>query len=264
MSAAATERPQSRRGQRFREQVVLDPIDQIRMTPGGVTGPWAYYLRPDGATIRDALVICPNGGVPDIEDARLRARYGTGSTDFRMKEQAKGHIFLGSKLTPEAVARLVQSMADNREDEILWCQEQIEEAERDVAQSDLPQVRDQARKRKRQLQRRIDTMLAPFDADKLLTELEEIAHAQMLASVDPNVLKVMRAMVGEVNEKLAKAVSRFTAGKQTSSVMTGAGDDALVAEPVRRRGRKPKNAGLEFTGVASIDVDNGAVFDASE
>ena len=255
MSTTTEERPKSKRGQRYRDQVVLEPIDQIRMTPNGITGTWAYYLRPDGATIRDALVINPNGGIPDIEDARLRARYGTGAPEFRQKEQRKGHTFLGSKLTPEAVGLLVRTMGENREDEILWCQEQIEDADMDIANSDRPEIRDQARKRKRQLQKRIDTMLAPFDADALLSELEEIAHAQMLASVDPNVLRVMRSMVGEVNEKLAKAVNRFAAGKNTSSVTTGFGDDGLGTVPVKRRGRPAKNAGSEFTGVSFIDTE---------
>ena len=258
MSTGTTERPQSKRGARMRETLIPDVIDQIRMPAGGVTGPWAYYLRPDGATIRDALVICPNGGIPDIEDARLRARYATGHQEFRQKEARKGHIFLGSKLTPEAVGRLVQSLADNREDELLWCQEQIEDCDADIENSDRPEVRDLMRKRKRQLQRRVDTMLAPFDADALLAELEEIAHAQMLASVDPNVLRVMRAMVGEVNEKMAKAVAKFTQGKVTTAVTTGVGDDGLGTAAAPRRGRPPKDAGAEFSGASHID--NGAVF----
>src|SRR5574343_220177 len=124
MSVATEDKPRSKRGQRARETSVLDAIDQIRMPPGGVTGTWAYYLRPDGATIRDTLVITPNGGIPDIEDAAMRSRYGTGAPEFRRKEERKGHIFLGSKLTPDAVGKLGRSMGENREDEILWCQEQ--------------------------------------------------------------------------------------------------------------------------------------------
>lgn len=240
-------KPQSQRGQRFREGRVLEPLDQIRMSPNGVTGTWAYYLRPDGATIRDALVICPNGGIPDIEDDRMRQRYGTNALEYRRKEEAKGHKFLGSKLTPENVALLVQTMGENREDEILWCQEQIEETVMDIKNSDRPEIRDQARKRKNQLQKRIDTMLAPFDADALLVELEEIAHAQMLASVDPNVLRVMRSMVGEVNEKLQKAVNRFAAGKQSEV-------DPEFVGVARRRGRPPKNAGAEFAGSDFVDA----------
>lgn len=249
MSVATEDKPRSKRGQRARETSVLDAIDQIRMPPGGVTGTWAYYLRPDGATIRDALVINPNGGIPDIEDAAMRSRYGTGAPEFRRKEERKGHIFLGSKLTPEAVGKLVRSMGDNREDEILWCQEQIADTELDIENSDRPEIRDQARKRRRQLQKRIDTMLAPFDADALLAELEEIAHAQMLASVDPNVLRVMRAMVGEVNEKLQKAVNKFAAGKQTDV------DPELTGVVRRGPGRPRKDAGAEFSGSDFVDAD---------
>ncbi|MCR4341168.1 MAG: hypothetical protein NUW01_14925, partial [Gemmatimonadaceae bacterium] len=141
MSVATEEKPRSKRGQRARETLVLDAIDQIRMVPAGVTGSWAYYLRPDGATIRDALVINPNGGIPDIENLAMRARYGTGASDFRRKEERKGHVFLGSTLTPEGVGKLVRSMGDNREDEILWCQEQIADTELDIANSDRPEIR---------------------------------------------------------------------------------------------------------------------------
>src|SRR3990167_137711 len=68
--------PRSTRGRRKREQRLLTPLEQIRVTPGGITGPWAYYLRADGATIRDALVLYPNGGtLPANEDPK--GKYGT-------------------------------------------------------------------------------------------------------------------------------------------------------------------------------------------
>lgn len=253
-AVAVAERPRSQRGQRLRGDRVLTPLDQIRMAPTGGTSAHAYYLRPDGATIRDALVISPNGGVPDIEDQRLRARYGANASHYRDLARAKGFEFLGEKLTPDGVRKLVNTLAKNREDELLFCQEEIEDCDQVIANSDLPQIRDQAKRRKVQFERRINTMLAPFDADALLEELEEIARAQMLANVDPNVMKVMRAMIGEVNERMAKAISRFTQGKQSGGIVTGVGDDASMgAAP---RGQKSRgNSGADFSGSDFIDAD---------
>ena len=61
---------------------------------------------------------------------------------------------------------------------------------------------ERARRRVRQLQRRLATIEAGFDPDELLGELNEIARAQQLAKVDPNVLRVMRAMIGEANASM--------------------------------------------------------------
>lgn len=246
---AVAERPQSQRGQRARVGAVATPLDQIRMSPQGNTGAWAYYLRPDGATIRDALIICPNGGVPDLENKRMQARYGTNAPEYRARAAAKGFKFIGSKLTPEGVRELINVMAQNVEDETLYCQELIADCEETIRNADRPEIRDQAKKRKGQLQKRIDTMLAPFDADALLAELDEIARAQMLASVDPNIMRVIRSMVGEVNENLAKAVERFARGKAPSGVMEG--DTAVAVRGTRSRG----DAGASFGGSDFVDVE---------
>lgn len=243
---AVAERPRSQRGQRMRAARVLTPLEQIRMTPQGNTNAFCYFLRPDGATIRDALVISPNGGVPDLPDERMRARYGTNAAEYRARGEAKGFKYLGSKLTPNAVRELIETMAANREDEMLFCQEEIEDCERTIANSDLPQIRDQAKRRRAQLKARIDTMLAPFDADALLEELSEIAQAQMLADTDPNILRVIRMVVGEANEKLVKAVQKFQAGKQSEA------DPEMAGVP---RGTRVKSTGDDFAGRDFIDAD---------
>lgn len=253
---APTESRRSMRGQRQRGEEAPGAMEQIRMVPSGVTGGWCYYLRPDGATIREALVISPNGGVPDLEDSKMRARYGANASEYRSIAQGKGFIPLGPVLTPQAVRQLVEVLADNREDTLLFCEEEIEKATGVLETAHVPAVKDQAGRRIGQFQKMRDTMLAPFDADALLEELNEIAQAQRLASVDPNVLRVMREMVGEVNDKLAGMVSRFSAGKNTTSRTTGVGDDGLGAAPVRGTRTRQKDAGAEFSGVDFIDVDN--------
>src|SRR3989304_2665801 len=61
--AVAEREPRSVRGRlrRDRDMQILSPLEQIRARPAATTGPWAYYLRRDGATIRDALILYPNG-----------------------------------------------------------------------------------------------------------------------------------------------------------------------------------------------------------
>lgn len=242
----------SKRGRRLRGEEAPGVMEQIRMVPQGNTGGWCYYLRPDGATIREALVISPNGGVPDIDDPRLRARYGTNSAEYRAIAQRKGYIPIGPTLTPEAVTKLVEILAENRPDALLYFQEEQAKARNILETSFEPSVKEQAGKRISQFQRQIDTMLAPFDPDELLAELKEIAQANMLANVDPNVLRVMRAMVGEVNEKMASMVQRFAAGKKTSTVTS---DDGMGTTAVPGRRARLKNPGDDFSGADFIDVD---------
>ena len=233
------------RGRRMRDEVILSPIDQIPQPPGGagieMIGAWAYYLRLDGATITDILTIYPNGGVPDIDDLRLRARYGENAEYYRQRQRRRGLEYIGQVLTEESMKRLVEIMEANREDECLFLKEEIEAAQDVAKTSDLPEVRNQARRRKRQLERRQETLLQPFDTDEVLGELKEIARGQMLAKVDPNILRVMRSMIGEVNDKLADSIRHFQQGRQTSGAparLSSSGGDS----------------GAEFEGKDHIDL----------
>ena len=208
----------SERGRRIRgESGVLRPIDQIERPPGGngieATGAWAYYIRPEGATIADALTLYPNGGIPDIDNARLRDRYGTNAEYYRQRQRSRGLEYVGQSLNEAAMKRLVEVLEANRNDEDLFLQEEIADA-KDVAKtSDLPQVRNQAKRRIRQLERRLETIRQGFNPDELLAELNDIARAQQLAKVDPNVLRVMRSMIGEVNDKMAAQIAHFQSGR---------------------------------------------------
>lgn len=229
----------------MRNEVILRPIDQIPQPPGGgsisATGAWAYYLRLDGATITDILVLYPNGGVPDLDDKRLAARYGENATYYRERQKRRGLEYVGPTLTEQGMKRLIEVMEANREDELLFIEEEIEAAKDTAKSSDLPDIRNQARKRVGQFERRKETLLQPFDPDALLAELNDIARAQMLAKVDPNVLRVMRSMIGEVNERLAEQVSHFQQGRSLAgapSTLSGHGSDQ----------------GAEFTGKDSIDL----------
>jgi len=241
---AEAERPQASQRRRRRGEQVLTPMEQIPQPPGqaaGVehTGAWAYYMRDTGATITDVLTIYPKGGIPDLADVRLRDRYSENAEYYRRRQARRGLEYVGQKLTEASMKRLVEIMASNREDEELFLREEIADAKDVAISSDLPDVRNQAKRRINQLERRLEMLLAPFDPDALLTELNEIARAQQLAKVDPNVLRVMRSMIGEVNEKMEARISYF----QKSSMPSDA--------PARFSGMG-SDQGAEFEGKALV------------
>jgi hypothetical protein len=247
VNAGPVEPPRSERGRRLRGEADLQrPIDQIRVIPGSngvdATGAWAYYIRPDGATIRDALILCPNGGIPEMEDERLKARYGTNAEYYRNRQRRKGFEYVGPHLREDGIRRLLQVMEANREDEVLYLQEEMSDAGEVIRNSDRPEVRDQAKKRVRQLQRRLDTIQQGFDPVALESELKDIARAQQLAQVPPAVLRVMRSMIGEVNERVAEQVAVFQRGK-------GAGE----ASPARMFSGGGDH-GADFVGKDSLEL----------
>ena len=248
MTQAPEVESKSKRGQSRYRLRTLTPLEQIRMQPGGYQqqGAWAYYQRPDGATIRDALVLYPNGGVPDTDDPKMRAKYGLNAEYYRNRQANKGFTYLGPKLTEEGMVKLVEVLKANAPDEVLFCQEEIEACERTIETSDTPEVRDQARRRKQQFLQRIAYIQQELDPDAILGELKEIARAQQLASVDPNILRVMKAMLGEVSASLAEKIDKFQRGRVT--------DDS---EAKRGPGRPRKVIGddAEFTGKDFIEDD---------
>lgn len=236
----------SERGRRLRDEQVLRPIDQIRQIPGGngvdATGAWAYYLRPDGATIRDALILAPNGGIPEMDNERLRQRYGMNAEHYRIKARNKGYEYIGPHLREDGVRRLLEILEANREDEILFLNEELADARDTIKNSDRPDVRDQAKRRVRQLERRIETIEQGFDPDELAAELNEIARAQQMAQVPPAVMRVMRSMIGESNDRLASKIEHFQMGKGAASSAPG------------RLSRDGSDQGDGFTGKDSLEL----------
>lgn len=200
-----TERGRRRRGRDFR---VLTPLEQIRRPLPGVTGPYAYYIRPDGATIMDALILYPNGAtLPAEQDPR--GRYSQNASYYRERQSNKGFAYVGPTLTADGARLLVQTLERNRPEEILDLEDQIAECQHVIETSDRPEVRDGQRKRRDQLQARLDRVRAPLNADALVKELDEIARAQKMARVDPNILAVMREMVGQVNASFEEKLHAF-------------------------------------------------------
>ena len=222
--------PRSRRGQSRYAEAVLTPLEQIPVVPGNDTynvhGAWAYYLRPDGATIADTLILYPNGGTPDMADSRMRGKFAENADYYQARQRRKGFEYIGQQLTEAGVKRLVEIMGANREDEILYCEDEMAQCQYVANTADRPEIRDGQRKRRDQFSRRLEYLRQPLDPEALVAELSEIARAQQLAHVDPNVLQVMRAMIGEVNSNMAAAISRFQAGRgasQPGSLSAGAG-----------------------------------------
>lgn len=206
--------PRTARGRRraLRGMQTLTPLEQIRAVPnsavGTLTGAWAYYLNPSGATIRDALILYPNGGVPPNTVPNWR-RYGENADYYRARQARKGLEYVGATLTPEGVKRLVEILQANREEEILDLEDQIADCEQDIKNSDRPEWRDNQRKRRGQLQQRLDYVRAPLDAEALTAELNEIARAQRMSKVSPETLAVMREMLQEQSATFMASLEKF-------------------------------------------------------
>lgn len=210
--------PRSQRGRRQHAMDVPRALDQIRINPhnrasADATGAWAYYLDPSGATIRDALILYPNGGIPEIDDKRRQGKFGTNAAYYRERQRAKGKEYLGPVLSAQAIKKLVETVYQNREDEILFCEDEIVNCDYTIANADKPEIRDQARRRRNQFARRLENLQQDLDPEAMANELEEIARAQEMASLDPKLLRVMQRQIGEMTENMKLALARFQAGR---------------------------------------------------
>lgn len=207
--APRTERGRRRTLRNFRQ---LTPLEQIRGVPnsagGTLTGAWAYYINPTGATIRDALVIYPNGGSPPPTTPNAH-RYAVNADYYRARQRRKGLEYVGSTLTPDGVKRLVEVLLSNQDEEVMDLEDQIVEVTHIIETTESPAVRDSQRRRKEQLVQRLQYVKQEIDADKLIAELNEIARAQRMSKVSPETLAVMREMIGEQSAKFMEAVAKF-------------------------------------------------------
>ena len=202
---ARVERALARRG----STKTLTAIEQIRpYNPNSVPdkSAGAYYLRPDGATIADALIWYPNGAVHDRE-YDPKGKYSENASYYQERQRRKGFEYVGPMLTVAGATRLVQILEANRDAEIERLEDEIALAEHTIQNTDRPEVRDQQRKRRGQFLARLERVKAPFDPDALVAQLTEIANAQEMASVPPQVMRVMRRMLGAQNDAL---IARFT------------------------------------------------------
>lgn len=220
----------SKRAQRDLAGEVLTPLKQIRVPSSAVGyGAWCYYLRPNGETLRDVLILTPNGGnAPDNPDPKLRTRFSTNASYYHDRARAKGWEVLGPKLTIQGVRRIVEILVANREEGVAYCEDEIAMCDYTIANTGIEKDRMIAHKRKQQFQKRLATVLAPFDPDELIAELDEISRAQRMAELDP----VMRAAVAEmvtaqigtqVTTKFEEMVEHFTSGsaKEASPDLAG-------------------------------------------
>lgn len=222
-ATAVAEKPRSERRGRQRGERLLTPLEQIPLPPGAgsgsdTTGAGGYYVRGDGATIGDCLKFYPNGGVPQISDQRKRSMYGRNAEYYRQRQARRGLEFIGSTLTPEGIKRLLEVMDENRDDEIYNVKLEIENAQGVSQEADIPEVRNQARRRVGQLQKRLAYLEQPVDADAMEKELKDIARAMRLSKVPPEILETME----ELNEETRNMIAHFS-GKQ--AVSAGGVDD---------------------------------------
>ena len=154
-------------------------------------------------------------------------KYAENSEYYRARQARKGLEYVGPNLTAEGVKRLVTILRTNQEEEILDLEDQIAECVQDISNSDRPDWRDNQKRRRDQLQQRLDYVRTPIDADALIAELNEIARAQRMSKVSPETLAVMREMLAEQGEKQSAA---FTAALEKFSSPANADAEAAAGE----------------------------------
>lgn len=190
----------------------LTPLEQIRpYDQAGVPdhSAAAYYLRPEGATIGDVLIYWPNGARLSRRDDP-KGHYSEGADMYQAMMARKGFEYVGPTLTKEGARRLVEIIESNRDAEVERLEDEIALCQYTIQNTDRPEVRDQQRARRDQFQRRLDRVMAPFDPDALVDELSEIARAQRMARISPDMLEVMQEIVEERSAKFEEMVARFT------------------------------------------------------
>ncbi len=206
------ERAARAQARRYGRGNTLRPIEQIRpfdMAHAPEKGAGAYYLRPDGATIMDALIWYPNGASLPREDDPKR-RFSANADLYRARQARKGFEYVGPSLTSEGAARLVAILERNRPDEVERLEDEIALCDQTIKNTDRPDVRDHERRRREQLAARLERVRNPFDPDALVKELEEIANAQQMANVPPAVLQVMRRMLAASGQAVKdELITRF-------------------------------------------------------
>lgn len=158
----------------------------------------AYYVRPDGATLREVIILQPNGA-PTKHDNGVEARE-------RMR--AKGYEYIGPVLTKEGVQRAVEVIKQNRDDYIMFLNEVIEDAEDVIANADEPTKRSGYRRRKAQAEALLEEAERPMDIDGMVAELEEIAKAQRLAVLPAEMREAMSELLGDQMRALIEKVSQ--------------------------------------------------------
>lgn len=228
VAVAERPEPRSRKGRERRQIPVLTPLEQIRPLPSGTSGASAYYLRPGGATIRDVLIIYPNGGVPENTSAKMRHRFGMNADEYRAKQARKGFTYLGTKLDRHSIGLIVKEIAKNRQEAIYEMEDMIEECDHVMQTTSDPKWIPLYRQQKSAAERRLAMLTAQWDPEVLAEELNEISRAQRLANVDPNVRAVISEMIGEANNEMMAYFAN--AKRPAKNVVRGGGSDDDFAD----------------------------------
>jgi hypothetical protein len=199
---------QSMRGRQRRGSAALpEVLAQLPQHPGGA---WSYYIRDDEhlpedqkhypATINETLSVYPNGGSPGSR------RYGRNAEYYHSRMLKRGWKYVGGVLTKPAVQQLVATMEANRPDYARFLGEEITDINTSLDEGSGLSVeqRDQARRRKAQLEGQLRMAKQPLNAAAMTKELSDIAEAQALAGAfNPGQLAVLKGMIGSTVAEMA-------------------------------------------------------------
>lgn len=192
-----------------------DPMEEVPERPGGIFGgPAAYFIRP-GATISEALIVSPNGAAM-VHNGTDRAN----SKMYQDRLEKRGFEYIGPTLTPDGIRRLAEVMGEHRQDYVIFLQEEIETTRQLIHETETLEVRDQMRRRESQFERQLEIATKSFDAEKMISELNDILKAQKLAALSPAQRDAMSIFMDDkVSEKIQALVRRM--GNKTATTEDG-------------------------------------------
>jgi len=158
-------------------------------------------------------LVCYPNGAPMLRNGRDRGN----SALYQSRQAAKGFEYIGPSLTPSGVKRLAEVIAGERQDYILYLEEEITSAEQTIREADKPEVRDQARTRRGQLTRQQNFYAKPLDIDGMIAELDDMMKAQKLAALSPAQREAFSVMFDEqVSGRVADLVNKMEGKSSTS------------------------------------------------
>ena len=195
-------------------------LDDIRPRPGGMRGgPAAYFIRPDGATIREALIIAPSGAPVLARNGEDRAN----AEAVQARALRKGFVYVGPQLTFDGVEKLVAVIESNKADYILDLREQMQDADNNRKNLDVPEERRLHTTRFRKLTALLAAAQQPIDGPKIVKELNEILQAQKLAAISPDMREAIIALTGqEISTRMAGLIEKMQNTQRSTS-----GDSAM-------------------------------------
>lgn len=156
------------------------------------TSPYCYWLDPNGGTMRDAVRFDPNGAKPG---EGCESKYTQSWQIFQATNEDMGWIRLGHQLQKDSIKLIVETLEKNRPIEKEVMEHYRAVAAYEVTNGTNERARAIAQKSVTTYTKLIEQLEMPIDADFMISELNEIARAQRMSALSPDMRAAIREMI---------------------------------------------------------------------